>query len=75
MKKTLKGLIAATASVISTGALASNLENPLYMPLEGEFYSKTGIGIMYKETDHTEALVNKGAALLCVHLSSFFFSM
>ena len=61
MKKTLKGLIAATASVISTGALASNLENPLYMPLEGEFYSKTGIGIMYKETDHTAALVAKGA--------------
>ena len=61
MKKTLKGLIAATASVISTGALASNLENPLYMPLEGDFYSKTGIGIMYKETDHTAALVAKGA--------------
>lgn len=61
MKKTLKGLIAATASVISTGALASNLENPLYMPLEGDFYSKTGIGIMYKETDHTEALVKKQA--------------
>ena len=61
MKKTLKGLIAATASVISTGALASNLENPLYMPLEGDFYSKTGIGIMYKKTDHTEALVKKGA--------------
>ena len=62
MKKTLKGLIAATASIISTGAMASsNMENPLYMPLEGEFYTKTGAAIMYKETDHTAALVAKDA--------------
>lgn len=61
MKKTLKGLIAVTASVISTGAMASNMENPLYMPVEGEFYTKTGVGIMYKETDHTKALIAKDA--------------
>ncbi len=61
MKKSLKHLVAVAASVVSTGAMASNLENPLYMPLEGDFYSKTGIGIMYKETDHTAALVAKGA--------------
>ena len=61
MKKTLKHLVAVAASVVSTGAMASNIENPLYMPLEGEFYSKTGVGIMYKETDHTAALVAKGA--------------
>lgn len=61
MKKTLKHLVAVAASVVSTGALASNLENPLYMPLEGEFYSKTGAAVMYKETDHTAALVAKGA--------------
>ena len=62
MKKTLKGLIAVTASVISTGAMASsNMENPLYMPMEGEFYTKTGAAIMYKKTDHTIALQKKGA--------------
>ena len=61
MKKTLKGLIAVTASVISTGAMASNMENPLYMPMEGEFYTKTGAAIMYKKTDHTAALIDKGA--------------
>ena len=61
MKKTLKGLIAVTASVISTGAMASNMENPLYMPMEGEFYTKTGAAIMYKKTDHTAALIAKNA--------------
>jgi len=61
MKKTLKGLIAVTASVISTGAMASNMENPLYMPMEGEFYTKTGAAIMYKKTDHTAALIDKNA--------------
>ena len=61
MKKTLKGLIAVTASVISTGAMASNMENPLYMPVEGEFYTKTGAALMYKETDHTKALIAKDA--------------
>ena len=60
MKKSLKGLIAVTASVISTGAIASNLENPLYMPQNREVYLKTGAGVMYKRLDATEALKNKG---------------
>lgn len=55
MKKTLK--MALAASVLTMPAMASNLENPLYLPSSGEFYSKTGAGVMYKKTDDT--LVNK----------------
>jgi len=41
MKKSLKCLIAATASVVSTGAIAAtNMENPLYMPQNREVYLK-----------------------------------
>ena len=48
MKKSLK--LAAAMSVLAAPAMAANLENPLYMPTAGEFYSKTiqedlGIGI------------------------------
>jgi len=58
MKKTLKCLLAATASVVSTaGAFAaSNMENPLYLPQNREVYLKTGAAVMYKKTDHTKAL-------------------
>jgi len=56
MKKSLKCLIAATASVVSTGAFAaSNMENPLYMPKNREVYLKTGAAIMYKTVEKTDA--------------------
>ena len=59
MKKTLKTLAIATATMITTGAMAGvtqNMENPLFIPKSGEFVSKTGIGLMYKKADHTDAL-------------------
>ena len=62
MKKSLKCLIAATASVISTGAIASNLENPLYMPKNREVYLKTGAAMMYKTVEGTQATEKKGAS-------------
>ncbi len=58
MKKTLKTLAIATVSMISTGAIAgtTNMENPLFAPKSGEFFSKTGAGLMYKRADHTDAV-------------------
>ena len=61
MKKSLKCLIAATASVMSAGAFAeSNMENPLYMPKNRDVYLKTGAAVMYKRTDSTPALKQRG---------------
>ena len=60
MKKSLK--LAVAASVLATPAMAANLENPLYLPTAGEFYSKTGGGVMYKVTDDTDANKLKGHA-------------
>ena len=61
MKKSLKCLVAATASVMSAGAFAeSNMENPLYMPKNREVYLKTGAVVMYKRTDSTPALKQRG---------------
>ena len=62
MKKSLKCLIAATASVVSTGAMATNLENPLYMPKNREVYLKTGAAIMYKTVEGTQATEKKGVS-------------
>ena len=63
MKKSLKCLIAATASVVSAQAFAaSNMENPLYMPQNREVYLKTGAAVMYKKTDNTPALQKRGLA-------------
>jgi hypothetical protein len=63
MKNSLKCLIAATASVVSSGAFAvSNMENPLYMPKNREVYLKTGAAVMYKRTDSTDALIARGLA-------------
>lgn len=53
MKKSLK--LAVAASVLATPALAGNVENPLYMPTAGEFYSKTSAGLMVKIADHSVA--------------------
>ena len=58
MKKSLK--LAVAASVLATPAMAANLENPLYMPTAGEFYSKTSGGLMLKVADSSGAHVKKG---------------
>lgn len=58
MKKSLK--LAVAASVLATPAMAANLENPLYMPTSGEFYSKTGAGLMLKVADSSGAHKLKG---------------
>ncbi len=70
MKKSLK--IAVAASVLASPALAVetvglpakkvNMENPLYIPTAGEFYSKTAAGVMYKEADHSLAMQAKDHA-------------
>ena len=59
MKKSLKHLIAITASVVSTGAMASNIESPLYMPKNREVYLRTGAAMMYKTVEKTDATVKK----------------
>ena len=63
MKKALK--IAVAASVLTLPALADtpyyaggtlrNMDNPLYLPVSGELYSKIGFGVMYKITDSNDA--------------------
>ena len=61
MKKSLKCLVAATASVLSAEAFAaSNMENPLYMPQNREVYLKTAAAVMYKTVEKTRATENKG---------------
>ena len=63
MKKSLKCLIAATASVVSTGAIAAtNMENPLYMPQNREVYLKTAVATMYKTVEGTAATEKKGTS-------------
>ena len=63
MKKSLKCLIAATASVVSTGAIAAtNMENPLYMPQNREVYLKTAVAAMYKTVEGTQATEKKGVS-------------
>lgn len=59
MKKPLISLVALTASVISSGAIASNMENPLYMPKNREVYLKTAAALMYKTVEKTDATVIK----------------
>nr|MBQ0090914.1 hypothetical protein [Candidatus Enterousia merdequi] len=61
MKKSLKCLIAATASVVSSAAFATtNMEDPLYMPKNRELYLKAGGSIMYKTIEKTIATEKKG---------------
>jgi hypothetical protein len=60
MKKSLKCLIAATASVVSTGAFATtNIENPLYMPKSNETYVRVASAIMGKSVEGTQATSRK----------------
>jgi hypothetical protein len=57
MKKTLK--LALAASALTAPAMAANLENPLYLPSQGELYSKTSAGVMYKKADNSDAHIAK----------------
>ena len=57
MKKSL--LIVGSLLFVNSVALAANLENPLFLAAEGQFYSKTGAAIMYKRADHTDAQITK----------------
>lgn len=57
MIKTLKAALAV--SVLVTPAMAANMENPLYMPTQGEIYSKTAAGLMIKKADSSDAHVAK----------------
>ena len=57
MKKIL-GIAVAAAAMVSGAASAgvtTNMENPLFIPKAGQFASKTGLGLMYKKADHTDA--------------------
>ena len=58
MKKILG--MAVTAATMITGAasagVTTNMENPLFIPKAGQFASKTGLGLMYKKADHTDAM-------------------
>jgi hypothetical protein len=64
MKKTLcmaviAAFIASPAMAYSTSAKVYNMENPLFIPLCGQIYSKTSAGLMYKETDDSLSLQAK----------------
>lgn len=57
MKKILG--VAVAAAAMTTTAMAgvtTNMENPLFIPSAGQFASKTGLGLMYKKADHTDAM-------------------
>ena len=57
MKKILGIAVAsATMATSAMAAVTTNMENPLFIPKAGEFVSKTGAGVMYKQADHTDAL-------------------
>ncbi|MBQ0013104.1 MAG: hypothetical protein KBS86_00840 [Proteobacteria bacterium] len=51
--------VICTATMITGYAFAGNMEHPMYLPSAGDFYSKSGMGLMYKRSDHTEALKKK----------------
>ena len=51
--------MAVAAAAMVTGAasagVTTNMENPLFIPKAGQFASKTGLGLMYKVADDTDA--------------------
>lgn len=58
MKKIL-GMAFASATIMTGAASAgvtTNMENPLFIPKAGQFASKTGLGLMFKKADHTDAM-------------------
>lgn len=54
--------VAAAMAVLGTPAIGAttNVENPLYLPSAKEVYSRTALGLMYKQTGGSEALGRKG---------------
>jgi hypothetical protein len=62
MKKPLISLVALTASVMTSGAIAANMESPLYMPKNNELYVKAAAAMMAKTVEGTQATDAKGAA-------------
>lgn len=58
MKKSC--MVAVAASVLSAPVMAANLENPMFMPTSGTFYSKLSNGLMVKKADHSSAHVDRG---------------
>jgi len=57
MKKVLNSFVAIV--ILTTAALAANVENPLYAPAQWVFYSKTGFSSMYKQSDANLAMKAK----------------
>lgn len=58
MKK-IFGIAVASATMVSgaaSAAVTTNMENPLFVPAAGQFVSKTGAGVMYKQADSTDAM-------------------
>ena len=57
MKKILGMAVAAAAMVTgaASAGVTTNMENPLFIPKAGQFASKTGLGLMYKVADDTDA--------------------
>jgi hypothetical protein len=51
MKKPLISLVALTASVMTSGAIAANMESPLYMPKNNELYVKAAAAMMAKTVE------------------------
>ena len=59
MKRVLKSFV-AIATLAGIAFSAPNAESPLYAPAQLGFYSKTGIGWMYKESDDNLVMKAKG---------------
>ncbi len=58
MKKVL-GIAVAAATMVTGAASAgvtTNMENPLFIPAARQFASKTGLGLMYKIADDSDAM-------------------
>ncbi len=57
MKKIL-GVAVATATMTGSvmAGVTTNVENPLFIPAAGQFASSTGLGLMYKKADGTDAM-------------------
>jgi len=60
MKKTMK--LAAACAVLASPAMASNIENPLYNPGQGDIFTKIAGGIMYKKANDNLAMQAKDHA-------------
>jgi len=61
MKKILGVAVATMAAFtgVASAGVTRNMENPLFIPESGQFVSKTGLGLMYKVADDTDAMKQK----------------